>query len=44
MEWWHYVLIAVGVLALGALKLVAWKRIKSNRSGKGGDREHPDED
>ncbi len=44
MPWWGYVLIVVGVIALGALKLYAWNRIKSNKSGKGKTAGHPDED
>lgn len=44
MQWYWYVLIGLGVVGLGALKLYAWKRIKDNRSGKGGKSDHPDED
>lgn len=45
MQWWHYVLIGVVVLGLGALKFFAWQRIKTNRAGKQ-ERENrrPDED
>jgi len=44
MQWWGYVLIAVGVIALGALKFYAWNKIKSNRSDKARKADHLNED
>jgi len=44
MQWWGYVLIVVAVVGLGFLKIYAWNRIKANKSGKGKNASHPDED
>jgi len=41
MPWWSYVLIAIGVIALGALKLVIFNRIRQNNASK---RRFTDED
>ena len=43
MQWYWWVLVIVGVVALGALKLKVWNGIKANRSGKN-DKDHPEED
>lgn len=34
MEWWHWILAAVGVIALGAVKLSFFKRMMQNRAAK----------
>jgi len=34
MEWYWWVLIAVGVIALGILKIKVWNSIKQNRKKK----------
>ncbi len=31
MQWYWWILIAVGVLAIGYLKLKVWKKIKAKR-------------
>ena len=34
MEWWIWVLIAIGVVAIGALKLAVFKKMKQKRAQK----------
>ena len=34
MEWWIWVLIAVGVVVIGALKLAFFKRMKQKKAEK----------
>ncbi len=34
MEWWVWVLIAVGVVLLGMLKLSVWKKIQARKASK----------
>ncbi len=34
MEWWIWALIAVGVIAIGMLKLAIFKKIKQNKDSK----------
>lgn len=31
MEWYFWVLIIVGVVGIGALKMVIWNKIKANK-------------
>lgn len=41
MAWWSWVLIAIGVIALGAVKLAFFNKIRKSRSEK---RKFTDED
>jgi len=34
MPWWAWVLIAVGAVVIGALKLMVFNRIRKNRAAK----------
>lgn len=34
MEWWAWVLIGAGVIALGAVKLMVWNKIKQAKAAK----------
>lgn len=34
MPWWAWVLIVIGVVVIGALKLVVFNRIRKNRAAK----------
>jgi hypothetical protein len=34
MPWWAWVLIAVGAVVIGALKLMVFNRIRKNRTAK----------
>ncbi|WP_279380765.1 hypothetical protein [Mobilitalea sibirica] len=34
MEWWTWVLIGVGVVALGAIKLAIFKKMKQSKEAK----------
>ncbi len=34
MQWWVWVLIAIGVVVIGALKLWVWNKIKKNKANR----------
>jgi len=34
MEWWYWIVVAIGVIALGAVKLSFFKRMMRNRATK----------
>lgn len=34
MEWWAWLLIAIGVIALGAVKLIIFNKIKESKKKK----------
>lgn len=44
MEWYWYVIIVVGILIIGVLKLVIWNRIQKNRDAKKSKTKHLNED
>lgn len=34
MEWWYWIVVAIGVIALGAVKLSLFRRMTQNRAAK----------
>lgn len=34
MEWWHWALIGLGVVVIGALKLYVFKKMKQKKTAK----------
>lgn len=44
MDWYWYVLIAVGLILLGVLKLVVWNNMKKRKAAKAAQVKKPEED